>query len=700
MAKLPPGFQVVSTSTGRPANLPEGFDVVALPPSGPQAGFGEGVQHGLYNTGAARAQDMERAMSAQPWESALAGIAASNPIIGPVRNLFQFATSPAQRLQMSNAMRGEVQYRNDQFNRNGGPSLGGKVGDVTGAVIGSPVPGLGAAGVALKGLQRLATAAKTGALAGAYGATAQPITEGDYETQRGQQALVGGTLGAGIGAGMSGALSAAERLLPKNAAASVYNWLSGRADPKFVAESERLVNKTGVKLSPAAISGSKTQTMMENAARQSVFSRDQAFTADQRAAQQIHDYIGRVMNGVRGGSVSADEAGKSVQSAIKSGVNRLAQIRESQAAKDYGVVRQMIGNGPSPIRPIALADKLQGLVDEYGGIPGGDAQKISRWAQGALNDLEPMANDLQKLIRFRSYVSKASKGAANLFDQVNPGENRRVAAQLVGAIESDLERASMELPGNLGSALKAANANYSAVSKSIEAVEKSPLGRLLGDDIASEVTGGFNTVAPEKVIDRIRGMTPSEVGMVRKQLEQWSPDSWSAVKRRVLEDALSAAESAAPSEGANTVALRGNKFITALTQNDKNGAKMRAMFNAKEVADIRDAFATIQRFGDKTGYNHSGTAAQQEVLGVMNSLKEWSLKGAASAGGAVFGSRAVAKLMMDEGGRRAVMQLSRLPPQSRQAAQLAAYISALIAAPEANNAVNGSPQQPQPGAGR
>ena len=258
----------------------------------------------------------------------------------------------------------------------------------------------------------------------------------------------------------------------------------------------------------------------------------------------------------------------------------------------------------------------------------------------------------------------------------------------------------MELPGNLGSALKAANANYSAVSKSIEAIEKSPLGRLLGDDVASEVTGGFNTVAPEKVIDRIRGMTPSEVGMVRKQLEQWSPDSWKGVKRRVLEDALSAAESSAPSEGANTVALRGNAFINALSRGDKDGAKMRAMFNAKEVADIRDAFATIQRFGDKTGYNFSGTAPMNEALGVMNSLKDWTLKGAASAGGTVFGTRAVAKLMMDEGGRRAVMQLSRLPPQSRQAAQLAAYISALIAAPEANEAVNGSPQQPQPGAGR
>lgn len=653
--------------------------------------FGTSVDYGIERTGQGVQQLGERMLADDRFNTEAFPLPL-RMLLGGARAGVRAGTTPEERAARLRSTDAKVAESGRLFDEGLGQFTSGKTGNVVGSVI-ATAP-IGAPGKATTWLQTLGR----GGLFGGLGAATQPVEGGDnFATQKATQTGLGALFGAGFAGGLRGLQSVGERLLPRNVTAQAVN-ASNKVftDPKFAAEGEALAQRTGVTgLSPGAITGNKVQTMGENMARQSILSRDMAFKADQRTAQQIHDYIGGVIERVRKGSVSADEAGKVVQGTVKNGVSKLAQIRDAQAAKDYGLVRQMIGTGPSPIRPTALADNLQGLVDEFDGVPAQDASKIAGWAKQQISNLEPIANDLNKLLQVRRFWSKASAGAANIFENVNPGLQRKVAAQLVGAIDKDLERASMELPGNLGSALKAANANYSAMQKNIEAIEKSPLGRLLGDDVASEVTGNFNTVAGEKVVERIKGMTPSEVGMVKSQLEKWNPDAWAGVKRRVLEDALSAAEQAAPSEGANVLALRGNAFVNALTRADKDGSKLRAMFSGKEQKEITDAFNVIRRFGDKTGYNFSGTAPMTEAQGLMNSLKDLTFKGAANVAGSAFGARSIARLMLDSNGRSAVMKLARLPPQSRQAQEVAAYITALVAAPEAAEQLNGTEQQPQ-----
>lgn len=588
-----------------------------------------------------------------------------------------------------------------QYEAGAGKSTAGQIGNVAGQIVASaPVGALGKLAAPLGGVK---AAMLAGGLTGAAGAATQPVVDTDFATGKLSQLGAGAATGAAAGGALYGVGSLAERLLPSNATATVLNTVTGRAARSpFAREGEALAARTGVQLTPAAITGGKAHTMAENAARQSVFSRDAAFAADQKVAAQTDAYISRVMQGIQRGRSSTEEVGNMVQNAVKGGVQRLAGAREKMAAKDYGLVRQIIGNGPSPIRPIALADRLQAVVDEFDGVPAKDAAEVAKWARTQMANLEPIANDLNKLLQTRRFWSQASAGKANIFDGVNPGLQRRVAAQMVGAIDDDLARAGDKLGGPVGEALKSANANYRRYSQAIEALERSPLGKLVGDDVADELGGMTRNAIPgEKAWQRLSAMEPSELRLVTKFLDKQNPDALAAIKRRTLEDALDAARMAAPSEGANTVAIRGNTFLNALAKTPRDKEKLSALYNGRELREINDAFDVIRRWGDKTGYNFSGTAAQSEVLGVMNQLKDLTLRGAASVGGAVLGGREIARLMNDSGGRAALLRIKRLPPQSAQARQAAAYIAALMAGDAAigdpEPVPAGAPGQYQPG---
>jgi hypothetical protein len=151
-----------------------------------------------------------------------------------------------------------------------------------------------------------------------------------------------------------------------------------------------------------------------------------------------------------------------------------------------------------------------------------------------------------------------------------------------------------------------------------------------------------------------------------------------------LEDALEVGQNAAPSEGARTISIRGNAFVNALARTPKDQARLRSMYTGKEMREMEDAFQVIRRWGDKAGANFSGTAGATEALGFMNGLKDVALKGSASAAGQVLGVRAVARIMNDQGGRAALLQLRRLPPQSAQARQITSYLAAIAAGKEVN----------------
>ena len=92
---------------------------------------------------------------------------------------------------------------------------------------------------------------------------------------------------------------------------------------------------------------------------------------------------------------------------------------------------------------------------------------------------------------------------------------------------------------------------------------------------------------------------------------------------------------------------------------------------------IGDAINAARRLGDRFGYNGSGTGPYMEVRNLLDSFKQRSFAALASTGGEVGGLRKVANVMLNSDGRRALIELSRLPPNSHRAASLIGLISAL-----------------------
>lgn len=609
----------------------------------------------------------------------------------------------------------------------------GMTGSFTGNAI-ATAP-FGVAGKAAEGagwLAKTLAAMRGGALGGGVAGAVQPVTGASDGGFAGEKVAQVGT-GAGAGAAAGGVLNRlgamVENLLPSNATANVLNTFNRGANASPMAkEGERLAQATGVELTPAQVSGSRAMAMAENASRQSIFSREIAEAGDRKRVQQLADHFEQTLDKLTKQASSPAAAGARVQEATKATVTKLEEVRAKRAAADYGAVRELT-KGAATIQPQNTHGLLTSILEENQGIgtPGGDAlanfarkqlgnttpkvggltdadkqvmtqlgiqpggeinpmaaqlmEKVSpglskRLAEDAAPTAAPAQGNLDKLMQLRSYLSKVAGGQAKISGE---NQDRRIAAQLLQAIDDDIEAAADTIGGDVGGLLKKANANFRDASKRIESVKASPLGKILGEDFAGALqTGEFNSIAPEKVMERLGKLKPTDLGIVRGILEKEQPEAWAVFKRGLLEDALEKAKAFPPSDGANTAVLRPNMLL----KHAGDRQKLRAVYSADELKEIEDALDVARRLSDRTGYNFSGTAGQQEVLGLMNKVTDLSAKGAASAGGMFLGSRSIARLMNDNGGRAALLKLRHLPPGSKRARQLAAQITAIAAADE------------------
>lgn len=587
----------------------------------------------------------------------------------------------------------EAQLYKKDLGERGGGSILPMIGQL---VTTAPIGAVG--GVAAKGVPFAKSLMQTMGLGAATGA-AQPVTEGDFAGTKAAQ--------VGLGAGLGGAASVLGKAVglgvdaARNPTASVMNPLLKRANKSdFAKESEALAEETGVALTPAQVSGSPSANMAENLARQSIFSRDIAAAGDKARTQQLQDYFDRILHGVRASDASPEIAGKQVQVAAQNMVGNLKKWRDQTAAEDFGKIRAMT-KGQAAIQPENTSTLLQQIAEENSGIgtPGGDAlanfakkqlanvdPELTKTAQelaGKIGDYpvskqlldaakatSPAQGNLDKIMALRSYLSKVAGGQAKISGE---NQDRRIAAQLLQSIDADIEKAGDTIGGDLGGALKQANARYREVSQQIDSVHSSPLGSILGEDVAGAFqSGSFNTVAPEKVIQKLSALKPSELGVVRGLMEKDQPEAWQAFKRSYLESALEKSQQMPASAGANTAVLRPSVLVKTLGE----AKKLEAVFSPSEVAQLNKLTGVARRLADTTGYNFPGTAPAEEALGVMNNVLGGGLKAATKVASTALGSRQLARIMTDSNGKAALLQLQKLPPQSAQARQLMAWLAA------------------------
>lgn len=552
-----------------------------------------------------------------------------------------------------------------------------------GSVVGEAAPTLlmpeGKAAQGLGWLGKTLRAARIGAKQGAVQGALQTVDDPDnYGLDKLTQVMTGAGIGGAAGGVLNRAGAAVENLLPSNAVKTVLNTFGSRANQTpLAAEGERLAQATGVSLTPGQVSGSKAVNMVENAARQSLAGAEKAAEGDRMRIQQLADHFNGILDRVSKNATSPDLAGARIQEATRDTIGKMEQARASQAAADYGKLRELTQNSVK-LQPDNLRAQLADLAIEHGNMGTSSSDAIASFAKRQM-DAGAAGGDLDKLLMLRSHLGKVASGQAKISGDPL---DRSIAAKMLGAIDDDLEQNAANMPQGVGDALRAANANYRAASQQIDSVRKSPLGKLLGEDVAGALdTGAFNTLAPETVMARINKLPPSQLGIVRGIMEKDQPEAWATLKRSMLEDAFEKAKAMPASAGANTPVLQPSQLVKALGDD----RKLRAVFNPQEASEIRDALDVARRLSDKTGYNFSGTAAQADLLKLFHSL---SVKGAASLGGSALGMRSIARVMADADGRRALLELKRLPPASDRARQLAAQITAI-----ANNGGGNAPDE-------
>ncbi len=211
---------------------------------------------------------------------------------------------------------------------------------------------------------------------------------------------------------------------------------------------------------------------------------------------------------------------------------------------------------------------------------------------------------------------------------------KTAANRLAAAMMRDLDESANATGGTIGDSLREANGLWRRYSSEIDAVEASALGRIVGEDMAGELSGtAFNTVSPEAVIRKLDGLSASELRVVRDYVQRANPSLWGEYQRTVLERALESARTQAPSMGGRPAAINPGAFVKEL-----EGSSGKAAINARARLEVlfggsdqlKSILEASRRMADSTGTNFSGTAPAQEALTMAQRLTQ---AGTQAAGG-------------------------------------------------------------------
>ena len=318
---------------------------------------------------------------------------------------------------------------------------------------------------------------------------------------------------------------------------------------------------------------------------------------------------------------------------------------------------------------------------------------------------------IDQAMSLRRDFSKAAKGTGIIFKDLHPSENRRYAIQLFDAIEKDFDAAANNANGPVGDALKIANANYKRAMESINYIQTSALGKLLGKDVVDSLYSG-NTVSTEgleKLTKSVLRMEPSELTQVRNILGQHAPDVLQDWKAWTLAEAMRKGEALSPSMGSR-IRFDPAKAAGGLMRPDQRAA----LFTAEENRWLGTFDEALRRWSDKFGFNTSWTAPASETMSVLKrtgigvgaaipTLASGAMGGAASLASGVpsvwlsasyaMGMREIANAMLNPGDRRQLLSILKSPPGSRLATRGIAHLSSKYANQAAAQSADDGPKQ-------
>jgi hypothetical protein len=488
-----------------------------------------------------------------------------------------------------------------------------------------------------------------------------------------QMGGTGGQIAGSLLGGAAGGLAGTERGLPKPPS-----------------EAARASEASGIPLTIGQETGNKVLTGTENKLRELFTSSGTAHRDALKQAQAGIDSVDKLAGQVANATGNPEQIGNRLRDAYKQTVSKLAGVRDAQAKTDFGEVRKIAGNAPV-IKYKNTLDTLDKIIAENANVPAGDSTKVAAQARAIKDALEKQGTaTIDDAMKTRSAWGKAARRTGNIFSDIDQNANQALAKRLFGAVNKDFDDASTAATP-IAQALKKANSNYAKASQSIEYVEKSALGKLLGEDVVDAMKSGqtISTKAPEMIAKRFLDATPSQARAITSILKRNAPDVMQEAKAFVLKNGLEQARNDTP--GALPIS-----FAKFRSQIDKVQPKLREMgFTDKEIQDIKDITDTMARAGDKTGKNPSGTSASAQAGGIGGAALSGHPWAALVAAG---GPYLLSKALLTDKGRDLVRAAMDGSNSARQQAAIGALRGLMPAAtpPTGAQATQSGTQLPSP----
>ena len=461
------------------------------------------------------------------------------------------------------------------------------------------------------------------------------------------------------------------------------NYLARMTQGPEAARGRVISQKSGIPLSVGEETGSRFGRMLEGGLRQSFLTADKARRFYSRQLEQSLTKLDDILGKVDPTRPGEELAGSRISDAFNAAVNSALDLRRQTAKRLFGAVDKVGGNR-NAIPTGQIVDKIDDLISQLD-VPGaGDATAtlITRLKAlrkeyvptfkdkaGKVVELDPISITGSQAGRLLSIWSTAAKGSGQVFKDIDKGQQRWVAREVLEGLNGALDDAVET--GGAGSAaaeaLRIARDAYRQDSQLIKELGQTTIGRLFNSPVP---------VDPASLVQRVAKMSGSELKRVLPILAREAPDVLPALRHSIISNALNKAQAPATAlvpeggmMGAKNVVQREfspAKFLTALPDNEV----LRSIFTGRELVELRFVSHALKRISDKAGMAGSQTAPLQQV----SRLLYGSI--AATGVGALIQNR-LANVLLSSAGRKAVMQITRTGTKPRTMTAAAATIMEL-----------------------
>lgn len=450
-------------------------------------------------------------------------------------------------------------------------------------------------------------------------------------------------------------------------------------DPAAIQEGRRLVQETGVPLSPAQISLSRRAFLLEDYLRQNVTVADWMAESMKRQLHRAGQFFDKTIDKVTTMVPGKATAGKRAIDAYENMIRELRTARSKEGRKLFGEVQQLYDQDFIGLQNTVkeIDDIAQEMHTRVGTDP---SNKVVEWLMNKRDEWADINLRPLELQRSLEIYGNASRGFGNVIkDLDDKAKQRMIAGRIFKALKQDLDDSISIMDGAIAQGvspapkealeqLKNARTAWSESSEAIDLATDTILAKTLGY-IDKHGAGG------ERFVENLFTNTwkPSEIRVAFQQLDKIDPNVSDGVRRAVLEEMI---QRSAPAGGDLYEGIA-TKFSPQKmnTQLRNNRDRLNAMFyNRTDVLkDLYNMYGLTSRMITRMGSGRSPTfergVTENFVVTILQGAKKLATgnyREVHSDLAKVMAPKTMARILMDKKGRQDLLKITRTKKVTRQ----------------------------------